>query len=499
MAQILCKKVMLKKLDLEIWADSFHEGNWLCEELCNFFKLSKIEYLDGFVPCYIYNVEGYIITCTVYGRYDNWNQLPQKVQGVKSLGKPDMIVYSPIADKVLMSIEETAAIPTGNQSMQRCERFYGSARLQVPFWYLIGEFGIHKDGGIRRDSIWPTILSIRLSSIWMTPSIVLHYSDRDNPEDYSVGDGVNILFKTLGNYIRLELGLYDKKDLIDDLAEQYKLMFKFIKSQADSIVTFLPSLDLLDDEALPQIMANSAINCQAPSNKLTDFLVWPITKNLPKDVLKEVSAGGVINNDKLVTCLEDLVNKKEAYNIIKGAGSKPQKWSSIKGWIQGQKDNWSKSTVKKRASLEYESLDFLQTVNGNFHLTTAKNVFYLIDSSTNLEKVLNDCFSYENTFSFEQEIPVFLYISNSLLKGRIFGDPFTGQLSAYSNIFSKNNLGKKTRISVAYYPYQVHTQMFSNKGTFNKNKGIDICRELIDYAIFHSGVIVNMKTGKILC
>jgi hypothetical protein len=490
---------MAEKLDLEIWSDSFHEGNWLCEELCNFFELSRIDYHNGFIPSYVYRLEDVTITCTVFGRYDNWTPLPQKVKDVKSLGKPDMIVYNPVNEKVLMSIEETAAIPTGNQSMQRCERFYGSAREQVPFWYLIGEFGVHKDGGVRRDSIWPTILSIRLSSICMTPSVVLHYSDKENPEDYGIGEGVNTLFETLSNYIKIELGLYDNNKLIIDLAEQYKHMFDFVLSQADSIVTFLPSKDLLKDKELPIVIASSAIKGEVPDDKLLGFLVWPTTKGLPKDIYDSIVPGGVINSDKLVDGLEHLVKNKLAYNIIKGAGSKPQKWTSIQGWIEGQKDNWSKSKVEKRTSLSYDSLNFKKTDSGNYHLTTAKNVFYLIDSTKDLEKILNDKFSYKKQFSFEIEIPVFFYISNSLLKGRIFGDPFTGQLSAYSNIFSKNNLDKKTRLSIAYYPYQVHTQVFNSKGGFNKNKGIDICRELIDYAIFHSGVIVNMKTGEILC
>ena len=36
--------------ELEFWADSFHEGNWACEELGSFFKIINIEYLKGFNP-----------------------------------------------------------------------------------------------------------------------------------------------------------------------------------------------------------------------------------------------------------------------------------------------------------------------------------------------------------------------------------------------------------------------------------------------------------------
>ncbi len=95
-------------------------------------------------------------------------------------------------------------------------------------------------------------------------------------------------------------------------------------------------------------------------------------------------------------------------------------------------------------------------------------------------------------------MPAFVYISNSLKPGRIFGDPFTGQLSAFANIFTKNVEGKKTRISIAYYPHQVHTQLFDSDLKFRRNKGIILMRELLDYAMFQGGVIINMQTGQII-
>lgn len=491
---------MAETIELEIWADSFHEGNWVCEELSNFFEPISLEYINGYIPKYKYKIdENNELVCTVFGRYDNWEPIPDKVLNVKSLGKPDMIIYHPSKDEVILSIEETAAIPTGNQSMQRCERFYGSSREHVPFWYLIGEFGVHKDGGVRRDSIWPTILSIRLSNIFKTPSIVLHYSDKENPEDYSVGEGVNTLFQTVSNYIKLELGLFSNDELIEELSLQYQHMFEFIHSQADSIVNYLPSMDLLKDKSLPKLIAKSAVNGEDPDSKLNGFLVWPKTDGLPKDIYNEISPDGVINSDPLIDRMEGLVSNKQAYNIIKGAGSKPQKISSINNWIEEQKKNWDNSSISKKKKLNYDNLRFETTENGNYHLTTAKNVFYLVDSSSSMETLLKDSFSYNDEINFGEDQPVFFYISNSMLKGRIFGDPFTGQLSAYSNIFTKNNLNQRTRLSITYYPYQVHTQMFKSDGVFNKNKGIDICRELVDYAIFHEGVIVNMKTGDIIC
>lgn len=42
---------------IEIWADSFHEGSWCCDNVCD--KLRKkgytftIDYLNGFIPHYM--------------------------------------------------------------------------------------------------------------------------------------------------------------------------------------------------------------------------------------------------------------------------------------------------------------------------------------------------------------------------------------------------------------------------------------------------------------
>ncbi len=116
--------------------------------------------------------------------------------------------------------------------MQRCERQYGSARFHIPYWYLISEFGVHKDGGIRRDSIWPSIAALKLSILQKTPCMVLHYSDIDNPEDYGSGSGVHMLFVSLFAILK---NFVDGKPVLNELAplleDQYKEMLDFINSQ----------------------------------------------------------------------------------------------------------------------------------------------------------------------------------------------------------------------------------------------------------------------------
>ena len=93
------------------------------------------------------------------------------------------------------------------------------------------------------------------------------------------------------------------------------------------------------------------------------------------------------------------------------------------------------------------------------------------------------------------DIPVFVYVSNSLKPGRLFGDPYTGQLSAYSTCFGK--FDNKKRAVVVYFPHQVHTQAFNEAGKVVKNKGTTLYSELTDYIIFNAGVAVSLKDDKV--
>jgi len=177
--------------------------------------------------------------------------------------------------------------------------------------------------------------------------------------------------------------------------------------------------------------------------------------------------------------------------------SRPQEKEDVAEWIAQQKAMF-KTNKLANANFTLTLSDFPKSEAGRLHLTTAKNVFYLMDSNRDVEAAIRKAFPRLENAAIEGDGLAFLYISNSLKPGRIFGDPFTGQLSAFANIFTKDVLGQKTRTAIAYYPHQVHTQLVADDGVFKKNKGITIMRDLLDYAIFQGGVLVNLKTGKIL-
>lgn len=488
----------MKTYKLEFWADSFHEGNWACEELTKFFALKKQYYEQGFIPVFVFAIDKEKeLEVIVFGSYKNWSPLPKSISDLLEWGKPDLVVYDPLSSKIILAVEETAAVPTGNQALQRCERIYGSLRLGIPFWYLLGEFGVHVDGGVRRDSIWPTVLGIKLSCIHRTPCMVLHYSDLSHPEDYSVGEGVKSLYSALSTEIEIFIGTKTKDDLRPILAEQYGHMLRFVENQGVNVVDFIPNKEILYHADTANNIAELVTSNTKMDNDKLDFFNWGNTDELPKEIYTKIKPGGVIKSDKFIDQLEDLVKKKKAYTLSGNAGSRPQDRESIELWLSEQKSLF-KSNTAHDAKFTLKISDFPSSVSGRFHLTTAKNVFYLADSWGDIKSALQKAFVRLKNFNDIQNAPVFVYISNSLLPGRIFGDPFTGQLSAFSNIFTKNATGARTRIAIAYYPHQVHTQLFDSSLKFRKNKGITLMRELLDFAVFQGGVVINLKTGEII-
>ena len=242
-----------KVKNLQIWADNFKEGEWLTNLIIssnNNFTLVECKYKFGFQPIYI--IEDTIlknkITLTIFGDYDAWNPKPKKISDFLEIAKPDIIVYNHDEMNILFAVEETDAVPTGNQSLQRLERVWWAAEEKVPFIYLIPEYGLHKDGGVRTTSIWPLYLGIKLSIQYNVPSLVLLFSDKEHPEDYNYGDGLAELSK----FIQLDILSWLKIDVKKEKEELIKNIFQkmgdFIKKQKDEISSYLPGEEIITNK-----------------------------------------------------------------------------------------------------------------------------------------------------------------------------------------------------------------------------------------------------------
>lgn len=494
--------------EIEIWADSFHEGVWCCDNICS--ALSKLgytytsDYINGFIPHYIIKKDGVNkIDLIVYGSYKSWNPMPTKIKELISWGKPDFMAYDARANKILFAVEETAATPTGNQAMQRCERQYGSARLRIPYWYFVSEYGEHIDGGVRRDNIWPSIAAIKLSMIKKTPCIVLHYSDIDNIEDYNSGNGLDLLFSSLSrimdNLVNGKPMFFQMEELI---ARQYKEMQAFIASQWENVIDFLPSYNLILKDTTANTISRFALDIAttADDSLKSKILVWPLTSGVPSGVLERQQGKKLIKYDRLAALLENDITHNKCYILSNNAGSgKPTTKAKISGWIDEQKALFAKSKkLTPPAVFSMKIEDFPETDNGNIHVTTSKNIVYLYDRWADLKSAIEIAYPRlkGKLTDIPDEKPAFLYVSNSLKPGRLFGDPFTGQLSAYSTCFGKFDV--RDRAVIAYFPHQVHTQAFAKNGRVIKNKGTTLYTELTDYLIFNAGVAVSLKNEEVL-
>ena len=496
----------MKRECIEIWADSFHEGDWCCSFLSQIasskgYSVTK-DYIRGLQPHYVFSSENNEIELLVFGSYKSWNPLPTEIKELIEWGKPDFVAYSATNKKILFAVEETAATPTGNQAMQRCERQYGSARLHIPYWYLISEFGVHKDGGVRRDSIWPSIAALKLSILRETPCMVLHYSDIDNPEDYSSGSGVHLLFQSLFEILKnYTSGLPDLNNLSTLLKAQYEEMLDFINSQWENIIDFLPSQKLVTAPETPLVLSEIAVGNTKNKKAIQGLLVWPLIKDVPLNVKAKWKGKELIKYDPLCAKFEEDINLGRAYYLSDNAGSgRPPSTAQIRGWIDQQKTLFARTkNLNPPAKFTMNINDFPLTGNegDRRHVTTAKNIVYLYDSWNQLYESIIAAYPRlkGHLNKLKEDHPVFVYVSNSLKPGRLFGDPFTGQLSAYSTAFGK--FDSPRRMVVAYFPHQVHTQAITTRGAA-VNKGMTLMTELTDYIIFNSGVAVNLSTKEVM-
>lgn len=386
--------------------------------------------------------------------------------------------------------------------MQRCERQYGSSRFCIPYWYLISEFGVHKDGNIRRDSIWPTIAALKLSILQKTPCIVLHYSDINNPEDYEHGSGVHLLFASLLeillNHAASKPSLQGLQILLE---KQYLHMLAFLNSQWKKIIDFLPSQDRIADPATAKILSELVTGRITGHSQIKGLLEWPLIKDVPVSVREKWTEKALIKYDPLCMLFERDITFGKAYYLSDNAGSgKPPSTAQIERWICQQKALFSKAEkLNPPASFTMCIDDFPLTDKNNDrrHVTTAKNIVYLYDSWNALYDTIVSAYP-RLTYKISKKVhdlPVFVYVSNSLKPGRLFGDPFTGQLCAYSIAFGRFDFSR--RMVIAYFPHQVHTQALSSHGS-SRGKGMTLMEELTDLIIFHSGVAVDLNKQEVM-
>lgn len=460
-----------------------------------------VRYLNGYQPVHRFVFTDWSVEVTVFGDYDAWDPVPPSVSDLIAWGKPDLVAFDRERQRVLFAVEESAATPTGNQATQRCERQFGAAKAGIPFWYLLSEFGRHIDGNVRRDSIWPTVMALKITQDRKLPSIVLHYSDLQNPEDYSAGSGLNALFS--GLLLAIENAAKDRPllwNLDESLTEQYENMLKFLGRQWRNQIDFLPGERALHNQNLATNYAKTAVGSDAAGQVLWDinFLRWPKTEILPKANRDSQRTRPLIKHDHLAAQMENDVTRGLAYGLSGRSGSRPQPEAQVAKWIEQQRVAFSAApSLQPPAEFSIQLNDFPRSESGLRHLTTSRRITFLYDRWEDFERSVGEVFPrlLGKLPDFNPAAGVFVYVSNSIKPGRIFGDPFTGQIAAYATAFGKWD--QDPRMVVTYFPHQSHSQAIAGAQR-EKNKGLTIIREMVDVAIFAGGVAYLPKSGDVL-
>jgi hypothetical protein len=333
-----------------------------------------------------------------------------------------------------------------------------------------------------------------------TPCVVLHYSDIDNPEDYDAGKGLESLFICLAGILsNFAKGLSPLDGMEDSLSEQFADMLAFVKAQWGELVDFLPGSEKLEDSGLPRLYARAAMNQRLGSEDWpSDFLIWPQFEELSPEVQAAQRSRDLIKEDPLCVIFEKHISQRKTYGLSNKTGSRPQPRESIIKWITQQKQMFSGGIVlDPPAEYRVEFSTFPASKSGLYHVTTAKNIVYLYDRWGDVQEAIESAFPRlkQKIIGMDPAKPTLVYLSNSLKPGRIFGDPFTGQIAAFATIFGK--FDPKPRYVLAYFPHQAFTQALI--GLKDKtNKGLTLMRELTDLLLFGGGVAVRLRTNEVI-
>ena len=451
----------------------------------------SISYELGFVPRYLVTGHDFILELIVFGDYSSWQNVPAKVAELLESGKPDIIAYDRANDTILFAVEETAAVPTGNQSLQRCERMYGASMMKVPFWYLLVQYGVHLDQGTRQASVWPSLMAIALTTTFRTPSMVLFYSSLSSPEDYAEGEGVAQLFSILGGMLR---NFVQRRQLLNgleyELAGQFASMLNFVRETYANVTTFIPHEELLGTQGSAHLLADLASG-RTVAQDTFPFLDWPLFSDLPAPVQQRQRPGGFLKADSFLHKLEAARGHKEAYTLSENAGSRPQPLQNLTEWVQQQQRIHARAP-KLEPPVPFTVVlgEFPPSESGLRHVTTAKNILYLVDKTSTVIGALTSTFPRLAGKTFgSPSSPALVYVSNSVKPSRIWGDPYTGQFAAFAWIFGGTGSTRRTRF--AYFPHQSHGVLNLIRGS--RTKGARIFLSLADYLVFMAGAVYSVR------
>ena len=411
-----------------VYSDNILEGITLLNDITEddrFLSFVGVIYEPIDQPVYIFlDKENRCYAVKICGSYEKWH-LPKDVNQIISyIDLPDYIIYSVNHKKVVLAGENTETASVGNSQWQREGRKLGAAKLGVPFIYQTFYSGRDESRNtIREPSSLQVYNHLIYTVRYKTPSFVCYLENNFENSSTRIRNSANGK-KLLCDYIKATI-LTD----VDNSEEKEKIELE--KEFYNHMISYIKEIKYSD------IGKKGEVECR-------------LIKDLPS--LKKQLLELILNNTE--DFVDDLINY--LYEKDLDVAEKYLNSSLLLEFDESQFSKWTSYSSKKNIS---GIISYLQT-NGQAPVSYIKGSAKIGFADTNTcslflrekfpdrEKEISDILSAEK---YKQCILLPLRIHKASNGKEVFSpDPESGEIVAFSELFSLDLKGNKKRPVIGY-------------------------------------------------
>jgi hypothetical protein len=417
-----------------LYADNILEGIYLLNLISeneDLLKFHAVVYEPIDQPIYIFKVKNNFLSIKICGNFNNW-ELPDEVNKLISfIDLPDYLIYSVKKKKIILAGETTETVSVGNSQWQREGRKVGAAKINIPFIYQTFYSGRDESQNkIREPSSLQAYNHLLYSVKYKTPSFVIYLENNHQNSKTRKRKEESIINK----YI-----LYIKTLLLNSIDQKYHQ--NKINIEQD---LFQHMLSFLLEKKYYETKKNSAENRLIAELPSIDKNLYKNIKNNPKIFVEQLT--NYINTDHAES---NFKNDNNFSNIdIKYFG-----WKNNSLYIQEfveelKKDEFNLSSATNRSRIGFCNSKACEKI--------LKKKFS--NKKDEIEKIF---FGSENCILF----PLRLHKGTNSL---VFSpDPESGEIVAFSELFSTDINNKKIRPIIGYCTVKTpkNFELESKKGT----------------------------------
>lgn len=452
-----------------IYADNILEGITLLNDLTlddDYLRFYGIIYEPIDQPIYIFqddNNRFYAIK--ICGSYEKW-RLPKEVaQIIHYIDLPDYIIYSLQSKSVIMAGENTETASVGNSQWQREGRKLGAAKINVPFVYQTFYSGRDESqNSIREPSSLQVYNHLVYSVRYRTPSFVCYLEN--NFENSATRNRThNNGQKLLCDYIKtVILSNVDKTRITNKKEVEfmfYKHMISYIKEKKFTEINKATAKSRIykDLPSLKNSLYNDLlINDDAFITKLMEFLY----ETDQEKINRYIETSLLLDFDK--SKFEDWTSYDAKPNI-----------DSLITYLHSQRFS-PKSYIKGSSKVGFVDINLCKNFLSNKFTSKKEDIETILDTTKYSDVLLMPLRIHKK--------------SNGVLT--FSPDPESGEIVAFSELFSLDLKGNKIRPVVGYCIVDTPTgfSIHDKAGT----KLYKALAEYVDIIIFdNKEVIINLE------